>query len=235
MRRSRKLLLGLIVCGVVLVATFWIRQIVAPEVVWEGRPVRATANWPYRAFEKMTATQVDLGTVDRIEISALDSNYLRLGPQGPGSSRLSDTQSPESRSELGRIYRLKHAEKLFPSDPKSQPLHTVLASRMVEQEEARKLLTVLRAQAIDCDPVDFVLCNSPNFSLGLYVGQKQVVEISLCWFCQTVRLYADGQSTQCDFAVNTDAARMLRKTLKSYFPTFRTEEEFAPKVDFGWQ
>ena len=234
MRRSRKLLLGLILCGVVLAATFWISQIVAPKVVREMRPVRATANWPYRVFEKMTATQVDLGTVDRIEVSALDARNLRLGPHGPGSSRLSDTQSPDSRIELGRIYRLNHAEKLFPSDPKSQPLHTVLASRMVEQEEARKLLTVLRAQAIDCDPEGTVLCHSPNFSLGLYVGQKQVVEISLCWFCQTVDFYADGQSTECELAVNTDAARMLRRTLKGYFPTFRTEEELAPKIDFGW-
>jgi hypothetical protein len=190
----------------------------------------------------MNATHIDLGTVDRIEILTLEPGDLVLDPhEQEATTQLGDLRSTDSQrkkiqmDELGRRYRLQHAQRLFPSDPKSRPERTVLASRMIEGEEARKLLTLWRTQAIDCDSPDMALCHSPNFSLVLYARQRQLIEISLCWYCQNVRFFADGQSIKCDLVVKTRAARMLRKTLKSYFPAFRTEEELAPTIDFGWQ
>ena len=241
MRRRPKLLLGLILCGLAVAAILWRSRIGARREVWQGRSVRATASWPHRALEKMNATQIDLGTVDRIEVLTLEPADLGLDPQGLGVTRLRDLQSSDflveqaRMDESGRLYRLRHAQRLFPSEPKSRPEHAVLASRMVEREEAQSLLTLWRAQAIDCDPPGKALCHSPNFSLGLYAGHRQLIEISLCWFCQTVRFFADGHTTECDLAVKTRAARMLRKTLKSYFPALRTEEDIAPAIDFDWQ
>lgn len=241
MRGRTKLLLGLILCALAVAAILWRSRIGARREVWRGRSVRATSSWPHRALEKMNATQLDLRTVDRIEILTLEPAALVLDPQGLGATRLGDLRSSDFQveqarmDELGRLYRLQRAQRLFPSDPKSRPEHAVLASRMVEREEARALLTLWHAQAIDCDPPDKALCHSPNFSLGLYGGQRQLIEISLCWFCQTVRFFTDGHSIECDLAVKTRAARMLRKTLKSYFPTLRTEEDIAPMIDFDWQ
>src|SRR4051794_11658343 len=95
MRGRRKLLLGLILCGVVVTAALWLSRIGARREVWQGRSVRATSNWPYRALKKMNAAQANLGTVDRIEIMALDPADLVLDPKGPGVIRLSDLQTSD--------------------------------------------------------------------------------------------------------------------------------------------
>ena len=111
MRRRRKLLLGLILCGAAVAATLLLSRIGARREVWQGRSVRATENWPSRALEKMNATQADLEIVDRIELLTLDPADLEFDPQGPGFIRLDDLRTSNSqverarRDELGRLYR----------------------------------------------------------------------------------------------------------------------------------
>jgi hypothetical protein len=218
---------------------FW--RVGAPRQVWPSRSVRGTPDWHQRVLEKLHAAEVDLETVDRIELLALEPSDIDVDPHGLGTIGLGALSSHNLTAEharmdeLGRRYRGEHTQRLFPTGPRSRPEHPIVASRVLEGEEARKFLALWRGQAMDCEPEGRVWCHSPNFGLRLYSGQRYALEISLCWTCQTAKFFVDGESLQCDFAVQTRAARTLRKALKSHFPTVRTEEELVPKISFDWQ
>jgi len=74
---------------------------------------------------------------------------------------------------------------------------------------------------------------SQESSLPLYLGllvdtsgsQRRLIEVSLCWKCQNVRLFAPKEAIECSFKVKTPAARALLEMFKTYFPGIRTDED----------
>lgn len=153
-----------------------------------------------------------------------------LGTIGLGALSSHNLTAEHARmDELGRRYRGEHTQSLFPTGPRSRPEHPIVASRVLEGEEARKFLVLWRGQAMDCEPEGRVWCHSPNFGLRLYSGQRYALEISLCWTCQTAKFFVDGESLQCDFAVQTRAARMLRKDSRAIFQLFVLKRSLCPR------
>lgn len=131
---------------------------------------------------------------------------------------------------MGRRYRAQVQQALFPTDPATTPEHRIIASRSLEGDEAQQLLRVWRAQTLDCDREGFPLCHSPNFAMSFYAAERLLFEVELCWYCQDARFFAgEKDSHGCDLEVSTPVARALRRTLKSHFPGFRTEEDVAPE------
>lgn len=185
--------------------------------------------------------------MDRIVLHAISKEIVRRDPTDSGTIGLGTFGSlgrhPDlgprmaQRRSIGRGYRAQAPQALFPTDAASMPHHVILASRILEGDEAQQMLRLWRTQTLDCDEREGVaLCHGPNFGLSFYAGSRLLYEVELCWSCQEASFTAgEKDRLSCDFAVNTSAAQALRRILKNNFPDFRTEEDLDPAFFQDWR
>lgn len=241
MTRLRVLLAVLGIVAVTIgVVRYWQRS---PKEVWVGHPVRPGFDRHKRVSDWSDSPSIALASVDRIKVHAIDPHIVEVDPQARGTiplGRLSTTDLGAAlahRRDTARRFREQSKQTLFPTAPTSVPHHVIVASKLLQGDDAQQLSRLWQSQTLDCDPRDgFSLCHSPNFALSFYAAQTLVLEVELCWSCQDASFFV-GEKDQltCDFAVDTQAAIALRGRLKALFPDFKTEEEFAPDYFQGWR
>lgn len=241
MTRLRAFLAALVIVAVAIgVVRCWQRR---PKESWVGRPVRPALDWQKRISGWSRSPSAAMATVDRIAVHAIDSHIVEIDPQAQGSIPLGSRSTKDMGATrahyrvAARRFRDQSKQALFPTASTSIPHHVIVASTRLQGDDAQQLLRLWQSQTLDCEPREgFSLCHSPNFALSFYAAQTLVLEVELCWSCQDASFFVGEKDRfSCDFAVDTQAAILLRRRLKALFPTFRTEEEIAPDFFHNWR
>lgn len=241
MTRPQRLLAGIAVIAVTaVIVRFWPGR---SQQVWVGRPVRPAFNWHKRVSDWSGSSIGAMAVVDRIEVHAIDPHIVEVDPHAQGTIPLGQLSTTDKGAALAhhrsaaRRFREQSKQALFPTAPASVPHHVIVASKLLQGDDAQPLARLWQSQTLDCDPRDgFSLCHSPNFALSFYAAQTLVLEVELCWSCQDASFFVGERDRfTCDFAVDTQAASALRDRLKALFPDFKTEEDLAPDFFRGWR
>lgn len=216
---------------------------VRSKQVWVGHLVRPATDWHQRVSDWSGSPLAAMAAIDRIEVHAVSPQVVDIEPESAATIPLGQLSTmdmgavAEHRRSAAARFRAQAGRALFPTAPTSLPHHAIIATRLLQGDDAQQLARRWQSQTLDCDPRGgFSLCHQPSFALSFYAAQALVLEVELCWSCQEAS-FSVGEKPRlsCDFAVDTHAAAALRRHLKALFPDFRTEEDLAPDFFHEWR
>ena len=160
----------------------------ASKEVWVGHPVRPAFDWNKRVSDWSDSPSIALASVDRIKVHAIDPHIVEVDPQARGTIPLGQLSTTDlgaalaHRRDTARRFRQQSKQTLFPTAPTSVPHHVIVASKLLQGDDAQQLSRLWQSQTLDCDPPNaaaFFARLGTVTAPHLHVGRSQQHSVAL--------------------------------------------------------